>query len=219
MPSSLSIDSVFVRQNIWLKLCIMLVGSVAAIVLPVRVICYLLTISVMFLLLSPSIFKFILRGIRVALPFLAIYSLIATIVGMTIDKIIIFIIRIIIMVLLVTYFAASFRLKRFVEDSKFLRRSVWVKSVLFYMTATLVFLRKFGRYYYEKDESETKTYSLSKAVSKLIDAIHDNWQMRNQIQNESELLLGAEYQKPLFFKVSNVLGCIYITIVVLILAL
>jgi len=218
--SSLNTASIFVKQNTWLKLSILLLGSVAAIIVPVKALYCLFFLTLAFLFLSPPIFKYILKGLKVILPFIAAYSLIASIMGLSLEPIIVFIVRIIIMVILVTFFSASFSMNRFLEDSRFLNRFDMFKPVMFYAVATLIYMRNFINYYKQNSvKIKVSTFDVSKIVTNLIDTIHDNWLMRSKIQSETEILLAADCNQSGFFSKGNILGCFYITTLTLVLSL
>lgn len=215
MQARLHTDSIFFRQNIWLKLFILLMGSISALAVPVKGLYYLVLITILYLLLSPPILKSILRGLKIMLPFMAGYSLIATLSGLLLGTILIFLLRISIMVVMVSIFSASFSMNRFLEDSRFLQQNASFKPLLFYMVATLTYLKNFRHYYQSRTQLETIPNMISKLLSNLIDSIHDNWKKKNEIQAESEILLNTEYQHSVFLSKANILGCIYLTMLIL----
>lgn len=106
------------------------------------------------------------------------------------------------------------------EDSQFLKSSSFTNGILIYLIATFIYLRKFVSYYNSvpKDENYKSRY-ISVLVAKLINAISDNWKNKNNIQYETEHLVSRFYLRPVFITKGNILGCIYLTILILTLSL
>lgn len=216
----LSPESFFVRQNTWLKLCILIVGSIAAVAVPVKALFYLSAVTLMYLLISPAIYRCLLQGLRVLLPFIAAYSLTATILGESLGKIIIIALRIIIMVFMVTYFAASLNMNRLLEDSISKKSNKHFRAIMFYVVATLIYIKQFASYYSGNPEkSKTGKSGLSELASGIVDSIHENWQKKDDIQVRTEQILAENYLHPAFLTMYNVWACIYLTVLILILAL
>lgn len=212
--------NIFVRQNILIKLAIMLIASTSAIVSTQKVLIYLLLSCIIYFLVSPVIYKFILKGIRFLLPFFAAYSLFATVFGIDFVDMLVFILRITILSAFVVFFSVSLYLYRFLEDTQFLKQNLITTVLLTYAIATLLFLRSFVSYYKSIHQNESfKLSNLQVLVSRLINAINENWQKRDIIQIETDRLLDLDCIHPVFITRSNILGSIYITWLVLILSL
>ena len=181
---------------------------------------YLLISAIIYFVVSPPIFKYLIKGIRFLLPMFAAYSVFATMFGIPFLEILIFLVRILFLSFFVIYFAVSLYLYRFMEDSQFLKSSSFTNGILIYLIATFIYLRKFVSYYNSvpKDENYKSRY-ISVLVAKLINAISDNWKNKNNIQYETEHLVSRFYLRPVFITKGNILGCIYLTILILTLSL
>ncbi|MFO7659287.1 MAG: hypothetical protein R6V77_00055 [Candidatus Cloacimonadaceae bacterium] len=151
---------------------------------------------------------------------MAVYSLTATVFGESLSKVLIILLRIVIMVLLVTYFSVSFYIIRFLEDSTHYKRYKFLRAMMFYAVATLIYIKQFASYY---SENSTKSKSgkslLSAMTSRIVDSIHENWQKSSDIQEKTEQILEQDYQHPAFLTKFNIWACVYLTVLILILAL
>lgn len=219
MPQ-LSRDCIFVRQNFWIKTIILILGSLTAIVVPVKALYYLVIITMLYFLLSPQILRYMLRGFTVFLPFFATYSLLATVFGVAFPIMMLFMLRLTILIILMTYYSASLSIKRLIEDSLILQRYSVSKALIFFLIATLLFIKRI-RDYYQSDgnvRAQGKN-SVLNLIPNLIDAIESNWLIRDKIEAEAIATLSSSSIAPGFLNRSNLLGCIYLTYLVLILSI
>ncbi len=212
-------ESFFVRQNTWVKLCILIIGSVAALAVTVKILIVLLTLTLVYFLITPAIYRCLLQGIRMLLPFMAAYSLTAIILGETIDRVGVLLLRISILVFFVTYISSSFYISRFLEDTHSGKSSKQLKTAVFYAVATLTYIKKFMRYFSDTARNSIQNIADNQTItSKIIDAIHTNWEQRKEIETETEKTLARDYQKPAFLTKYNLGACIYLTLLILSLA-
>lgn len=216
MLCRLSHESFFVRQNTWIKLSILILGSIAALAIPVRALYFFSLVTLVYFLISPSAYACLLKGIRMLLPFMAFYALTATVFGESIDKVGILLLRISLMVSLVTYFSASFYVSRFLEDSGPFKKNSWHRDIVFYAIATLSYIKRFMHYYETAQQDNLRQQTLT---SRITDAIFVNWRQREEIERWTESALNINYQDPDFLTKYNLWACIYLTLLILILAL
>jgi len=217
--SQLELANFFVKQNIWIKLAILLLGSVAAVAVPAKALNYLLGISFFYFLVSPGIIKHLLAGLKAILPFLATYSLFATVLSIPFPDILVFILRMIVLVFFLVYFIASLHINRVLEDIQPLKKHKFFQNILFYTLSTLLYLKQLVDYYRSRDMRNQTSVKKQFMVSGLVDAIHTNWQLRDNIQSETDALLSADYSTPRFVSKNNVMGCLFITLIILIMSL
>jgi hypothetical protein len=216
----LSSSSVFVKQNFYLKLLILLVGSVCTIVAPLKALVYMMTMTLVFLSISPSVFKYMANGLKSFLPFFATYAMIAIILGIAYPEVLIFIFRISILIVLVVYFSSSFSIPRTLEDISINRHKYIFSMVQLYFIATVLYIKGFRTYYKVKTQSDNcGLLHLSSLITKLIEAIHDNWKNKDNVVLQAECLITQSYCRPSFYNLSNILGCLYLTALILLLSI
>jgi hypothetical protein len=217
--SQLEHANFFVTQNIWIKLSILLLGSVAAVAVPARALYYLLVISLFYFIVSPSIVIHLLAGLKAILPFLATYSLFATILAVPFPDILVFILRMIILVSFLVYFIASLHINRVLEDIQPLKKHKLFHIIIYYVLSTLLYLKQLVTYYRSRDMINQTSGKRQFMISGLVDAIHTNWQLRDNLQSETDALLSVNYSSPGFVTKNNVMGCLFITLIILIMSL
>jgi hypothetical protein len=217
--SQLEHANFFVKQNIWIKLAILLLGSVAAVAVPAKALNYLLGISFFYFLVSPGIINHLLAGLKAILPFLAAYSLFATVLSIPFPDILVFILRMIVLVFFLVYFIASLHINRVLEDIQPLKKHKFFQNILFYALSTLLYLKQLVDYYRSRDMRNQTSGKKQFMLSGLVDAIHTNWQLRDNIQSQTDALLSADYSTPWFVTKNNVMGCLFITLIILIMSL
>jgi hypothetical protein len=178
-------SNLFVMQSTWIRLLILIIGSLAAIGVPSKALIYVFTTAIVYFLASPVIFKSLISGLKAILPFLAAYSLFATILGLDIQVILIMIFRIAILMILLSFFTASMNLHRFMEDAQILKkRSIFV-IVLYFSLATLLYLKQLSSYYKSESIRISSEQKKLNPISGIIDAIHYNWLEKDKIQKET----------------------------------
>lgn len=216
----LSPENLFVKQNVWLKTAVLALGSVATIVVPVKGIIYLLPITVLYSFLSLAIYRHILKGIRLFLPFFTGYAVLASVFGTPFPDMIFFMLRILILIILMVIYSASLCLKRLMEDSHVIFTKQIFRPIAVYFIATLLFIKKLISHYKElQDKASANTKSISTLIPNLIDAIVTNWQLKDDIEAETEAILSCNYIKPNFLNKYNLVGCFYITFLILTLSI
>ncbi len=222
-------QSIFVKQNYWLKLFILLLGSVMCVAAPVKALVLMTGLNLLYLIVSPSIFISIWIGIKKFIPFFAGYSLFAMLMGMEYIGILYFQLRILNLILLMVYFAAGLNLKRLMEDMQHLKSSGWFSTALFFILAISVFIKEFRAYYLKHKTkpdnmlSDNRVAPPAKGVAGLlpgfVDAIAANWQNRDKVEAATRILFERQYAPPVFLTLENMLGMIYITALVVVVAL
>jgi hypothetical protein len=131
----------------------------------------------------------------------------------------IFMLRIAVLVIIMVYFSVSLSLPRLIEDNQFLMTLPVFKSMIFFAVATLLFIRNLMVYYQTLDiNSERKSTKVASLIPTLINAIVINWQLRNNIEADTSALISETYSIQPFVSKSNLLGCMFITYLVLILS-
>ena len=89
-----------------------------------------------------------------------------------------------------------------------------------YFIATLLFIKKLINHYKNlqmKASANAKSFSM--LIPNLLDAIVTNWQIRDDIETETEAILSQAYATPNFLNKYNLMGCFYITFLILTLSL
>jgi hypothetical protein len=212
-------DSIFVKQNFWLKLIIFVLGSVATLVVPFKALCILVPGTIFYLLVSPAIASHLYKGFLRFLPFLATYSLLSTILGIPFPEMMAFLLRMFNLILLMVYFSVSLKLKRIMEDSNRLKDSVIFRPIIFFTIATLIYIKTFIEHYKTSVKTEPgKKLKFQALTANLLNAIFENWNDKDAVEVSTTALLDAVYHTPHFIKKSNVIGCIYVTFLILILS-
>jgi len=213
-------DNLFVKQNNLLKLAILLIGSITAIIIPFRALSLLYIFTCVYMLISPIVFKHMLRGLVNFLPFLAMYSLFATIYSVQFETMLIFLFRMSFLIINVVVFTDSFYLSRLIEDISLRKKSKTIGNFLYFIIATLIYIHYMTEYYSKgsKDRNAVN-HRVSGIITNLVDAIHINWNKRDEIQFEVEKRLQIEYDKPSLVNKANTFGIMYLTVIVLILSL
>ncbi len=197
-----------------------MLGSITAIVIPIRALYYMIPITVLYLLLSPVIYLHVGKGFRIFLPFFAMYSLFSTLLGVPFITMIVFMARISVLIMLMVYFSASLRIPRLIEDSRRLSGIPVASDIVFFIIATILFIKSLTNHYRLANISSTRKFmNYSQVIPNLINAIVVNWQNRDEIETEATGILAKPYTQVYFLNKNNVMGCVYITFLVLILSL
>ena len=227
---SLTDGSKFImRQNFWLKLTMLMLGSVAAAAAPVKALFWLSFLNISYLLISPAIYREVWVGLKRFLPFFAGYTLLAVLMKMDYPAMLIFLLRITNLILLMVFFASGMRIDCLMEDLQCLKNRQYISTAVFFLVAITVFMRQFKTYYLSQIESDkSKNYNsdsqpVSKKVLRLLpllsDAIAVNWQTKDKVDALSREILAKEYFAPQILSRQNMLGLAYIAALVVVLAL
>ena len=83
----------------------------------------------------------------------------------------------------------------------------------------MLYLKKLSGFYISSEFKDKNKTSKQGIMSNLINAIHLNWLEKDSIQSETEILMKAKYESPVFLSISNICGCVYLTSIILILSL
>ncbi len=213
-------DSLFSRQNFWLKVLILSTGFVTAIIVPMKALLVYLTGILLYSCLSPSELKPMAKGIKMLLPFLAAYGMMCLLFRIDFPVMATFIIRMLILTILLVHFWSSTSLHRFLEDASFLSSNPANNPFLFFCVATLLYLKQFILYYQTTyANSKISGNSITRLIPAFTDAIVQNWHNRQTIEEQTVQILSYNYIKPAFINKSNIMGCFFLTFLTLVLAL
>ncbi|HOD17451.1 MAG TPA: hypothetical protein PLF50_05215 [Candidatus Cloacimonadota bacterium] len=216
--SALDDTNLFVKQNFWLKLAVLITGSVCAVIVPLQKLLILLIICITYLMLSYRIMPFVLKSLRLLLPFFAAYALFALLFSVPYPAMIIFLLRLIILSLLVVYFTASLSVDRLLGDLQPLLKSKYFNSAAFFCLSTILYVKQFTHYYQSRKSPSADSQETPKGlIPAILEAISENWKDREQIQKETEELLTKQYISPSFLNKSNIWGCLFLTLLILML--
>jgi len=169
----------------------------------------------LYLLLSPVLYKYIAKGVRILLPFFAGYSLLATIFAVPFPTMLVFMVRVLILLFFMVYFSVSLHLHRMMEDNLRLMKIPMVRAIMFFVVATLLFIKSLIEYY----KNLEKPVNISHLIPNLINAIVVNWELRDNIEAETSGIILKPYCTPPFLNRSNLLGCVFITYLILVLSI
>jgi len=218
--SVLPAGSIFIRQNVWLRLAILIIGSVVAIGVPPIVLGVFAGWTALYFLLSPAIYGQVLQGMRRLLPFAAAYGVFALLSGLDIVTILLFLARITGLLLLMVFFSASLQLSRLMQDCRWMQRHRLTGMLLYLAVATLLFIKRFmACYHRHTGHNKRQKQSLNHYLMLIVTTIADNWQARAEVEDETHRLLSYHYSRQAWSTQANVLGAIYLTGLVLLLSL
>lgn len=214
------VNNIFFKQNIWLKFIILITGSTAIVFIQLPSLGLLILLTAMYMLLSPGVYLTILKGLRGFLPFFAGYSLLATLFGVPISTILIFILRLIGLLILVVYFTSTLSKRRLVEDFSPLYKIHFFKYSSFYLLATIFFMKNISNSY-RHIRNATQSSDLYKMpfIDKLVESISTNWNHKESVYRMTMQLINRDCKKINFVSLSNVMGCSYLTAIILLLSL
>jgi len=209
-----------IGQNFWIKCIIFILGSITTLVIPMNALIIQMVGTSLYLFLFPSFLKHFIKGFRIFLPFLATYSLFATLVGVSYPDMIIFLARMLNLIILMVYFSVSLKLTRVLEDCSFLLGKPYLRPLAFFVIATLLYIKTFIAYYRSNITlGKAKFFNFQKLISGLLSAVAENWKDKDIIEAKTTILLNSQFDTPHFLTRWNILGCLYITFLVLILSL
>lgn len=212
-------NCLFIHQNFWLKLIILLTGLITAIVVPLRVLPILALFAFIYLLLSYELIYKVLKGFRTLLPFLAAYAVTAVIFNVAFLTMIAFLLRLLILVMFVVYFAGCTSLDCFLQDAYNPARNGFNKTMVYFTLATSLYLKRFSSFYQKSvADYHIKHKGLTGLIPILILSMQENWQNKDEIAYEADRLMAEPRKKPEFMNKSNVLGMVFLTILIMLLS-
>jgi hypothetical protein len=211
--------TIFYNQSIIIKTTILLVGSVASILVPIRALILLFAVTLLYLALSLRIYKSVGKGILVIMPFLASYSVLALVFNLDYIEMVVFICRLIYLVTMLSVFVASFNVKRVLAELQRINRQAFFNKAVFFLIATMIFIKRFRNYYLKGNQPKKKSINFSAIVNQVVNAIHTIWQDKESVLQETEALLAKHYSRPMLITKSNTLGMAFLTMLILILSI
>jgi hypothetical protein len=139
--------SLIADQNLYLKLLIMVMALAGNIDASLRQIVMQNALFLLFFLLDISYYGKLLNALGKVLPFFAGYWVFATLLGNPFPLMVLFSLKMVLFMQVSVYVFAKQRIKYILEDTVRLRKRKWGKNLVFYLLATTLFIRAYGRYF------------------------------------------------------------------------
>ncbi len=216
--SPLGNQNIFVRQSFWLKLIILAFGSVVIVAVSPKVLIITCLITVIYISFSPELFKYIWVGFRKLLPFFAGYSLFGIIFQLDIITIGVLCLRIMALMLLTAYFAATLKIFRLMEDFAHFSRNKYLHPILLTTICIILYIREFAQQSmnHGKDNQKEKGTTF---YHRIIDVLVTNWNKSGTIESKALAIIQSEYSPIPQLNRYNVLGLVYFTALIIITSL
>ncbi|MDZ4120961.1 MAG: hypothetical protein U1C33_00975 [Candidatus Cloacimonadaceae bacterium] len=138
-------DSIFARQNHWLKLLIFFLTLLGGMFALPRHLIYQTLLFALYFVLQSQLFGNILFAMRKLLPFFAAYWLFATILGVELIEMSEFSIRIVYMAFGTVYFFATLNISSLLAETFAIRQTRLGHKAFRFLIATMLFIRGYQR--------------------------------------------------------------------------
>jgi hypothetical protein len=137
--------SVLADQHLYLRLVIMIVALTGNLEATLRQICFQMALLIVFALLDLSVYPKLLRALRKILPFVAGYWLFATLMRTPFPAMMLFTLKLVYFVQVTVYVLSHLDTAKLLRDTARMRRFRWGNAVIYYLLATMLFLKANAR--------------------------------------------------------------------------
>ncbi len=198
-------------QNLYLKLAIFLTGLVTGLESSLRQLISQFALFLVFLLLEPVLYGFLLKALRRVLPFLAGYWIFVTIFSQDFPDSVFFSLQILYLLLISVYVFGGLKLDLVARNSAGLRRLGFFNSAFFYLIATYLYLKSFFRNYAAMN-SERTSQPLAELMTNVLNSVAGETEtIRNQVHTGLSRALSIDVKRSK----ANFCGLLFLSLLVL----
>ncbi len=139
--------SVLSEQHLGFRLLIIVLSLIGAIIASWQKILLLIGIFLIFMLLDCSLYKQVLKGLRVTLPFFTAYWIFGTIFKVQFPLMALFTLKVIFFILAGVYALGNLTLEKVLNDTRFIRKFQWGRWLVHFGLATSLYIQAYTSYF------------------------------------------------------------------------
>lgn len=174
-------NSPLLRQHLFLRLIIILIGVVGSLDAKLFSLFYQCALLLVFYLLDIRLFMLLLSALRRSLPLFAGYWLFATLFAIPFPLRVVFSAKLIYLIILGVYALGNLSLSAFVCDTAFLRRFRWGERAVWFVLATIFFVRAYAKVFAGK--SIKAQSNLGSLIDAVIDGAKESYAQSEEIES------------------------------------
>ncbi|MCB5245351.1 MAG: hypothetical protein WC179_03000 [Candidatus Cloacimonadaceae bacterium] len=205
--------SVLGEQHLGLRLLIIVLALVSAIIASWQKILLLIGIFLSFMLLDCSLYKQVLKGLRVSLPFFAVYWILGTIFQVQFPALAIFNLKVIFFILAGVYALGNITPERVINDTRYIRKFKWGRWLVHFGLATSLYIQAYTSYFTNHKPEGKNT--IGEIFDSFLEAGSNVLKKSQEIEDKLEVSIGLN-NAHFSFSIANLVALLLAGIIILI---
>ncbi|MDD2230404.1 MAG: hypothetical protein PHY48_13445 [Candidatus Cloacimonetes bacterium] len=202
--------TVITEQNLFIKLAIFITGIATGLESSLRQLIAQIVLFLMFMLLEPRLYRYVLTALRRILPFLTGYWLFATIFAQSFPTSVKFSVHIIFLVLVTVAVFGGVQMSSLASDSHYIRRKPWINAVFFFSFSTWLYVQSFFHHYQHRQKSHT-----SEPIAKLVEEVFGAVSAETEnIRSQLREILAFRKESSHILNAPNIIGIKFLALLV-----
>jgi len=205
--------SVLSEQHLGFRLLIIVLSLIGAITASWQKILLLIGIFLIFMLLDGSLYKQVLKGLRVTLPFFTAYWIFGTIFKVQFPLMALFTLKVIFFIIAGVYALGNLSLEKVLDDTRFIRKFHWGRWLVHFGLATSFYIQAYTAYFTNHKPEGKNT--IGEVIDSMFEAGTSVLQKSGEIEEKLNLSIDSD-QTHSSSPVSNMIALLLSVIMIVI---
>ncbi|HRY83555.1 MAG TPA: hypothetical protein P5533_02865 [Candidatus Cloacimonadota bacterium] len=205
---------ILAEQSTWLKLIILLISFTLGLDASFRQLLWLLGVFLLIFISDLSVFSKLLIALRRILPFLAGYWVFATLFTLQFPAMLLFSLQVLYFLVITVYCVGTIDMKHFLQDTGYLQKYRFSRSLIYLILATSLFIRKYFMLLGERQISGGD--SIKNVLASFASLIGENFAHAMEVEDTIKSSLEHDRGHRVFFTFPNFLAFCFLAAVVIV---